>query len=201
MTGPITATTLSGQGIHVQLNETPDTCPRCHRSIHPKACAAHLTSTKACQAVFQCTHNACQEIFIATYVPLGGASNKLNYGGFTLAPVRARRTPFPDVIFEVSPVFCEIFAQVDQAESMQLDQIVGIGLRKALEFLVKDYASSTNAGKEAEIRGSTLTQCISSYVEDTNVRECAKRAAWLGNDERTIPESGKTRMSPTCTDW
>lgn len=61
--------------------------------------------------------------------------------------------------------------------------MVGIGLRKALEFLVKDFAISENPGKVDEIQKNLLGACIDKYINDTNVKECAKRAAWLGNDE------------------
>lgn len=39
---------------------------------------------------------------------------------------------------QVSPQFVEIYNQAKAAESFQLDQITGLGLRKALEFLIKD---------------------------------------------------------------
>ena len=35
----------------------------------------------------------------------------------------------------------------------------------------------------AHVRKEFLGACISNRVEDINVKECAKRAAWLGNDE------------------
>ena len=31
--------------------------------------------------------------------------------------------------------------------------------------------------------GSSLTVCINDYIDDANVKRCAKLAAWLGNDE------------------
>ncbi len=61
--------------------------------------------------------------------------------------------------------------------------MVGIGLRKALEFLIKDYAGSLNPADDAAIKASTLAQCITRYITDVNVKACAERAAWLGNDE------------------
>jgi hypothetical protein len=80
-------------------------------------------------------------------------------------------------------MFVSIYNQSLAAEAKELDQLVGIGMRKALEFLIKDYAVSENQGKGDEIRKITLANCIAQYVTDPNVKECAKRATWLGNDE------------------
>ncbi len=66
-------------------------------------------------------------------------------------------------------------------------QICGAGFRKALEFLVKDYAVSKVAKKKRDIRDKIartfLGQCINDYLPTGPIQEAAKRAAWLGNDE------------------
>ena len=61
--------------------------------------------------------------------------------------------------------------------------MTGIGLRKALEFLVKDFALKEHPDKEDAIKKTFLGSCIENYIDDANVKECARRAAWLGNDE------------------
>jgi len=83
----------------------------------------------------------------------------------------------------VSPSFVDIYAQASAAEDWGLNQICGPGYRKALEFLVKDYCLSSKPEHEKEIRKTLLGSCIKEYIEDSNVKECAKRATWLGNDE------------------
>jgi len=90
---------------------------------------------------------------------------------------------FSETINEVSPSFVEIYNQAVSAESHDLDQLVGIGLRKSLEFLIKDFSCLQHPGKDEEIRTTLLSACITRYIDDVNVKECAKRAAWLGNDE------------------
>jgi hypothetical protein len=84
---------------------------------------------------------------------------------------------------EVSPTFCEIYGQIENAKADGLDQLVGIGLRKALEFLVKDFAKSEHPEALESIERTPLGKCIDTYISDQNVLQCAKRAAWLGNDE------------------
>jgi len=64
-----------------------------------------------------------------------------------------------------------------------LDQITGVGYRKALEFLIKDYAIKNNPSEEKSIKKTPLMQVINKHIGDTNIKNVAKRAVWLGNDE------------------
>lgn len=179
------ANDLGGQQEHARLVDTPDVCPRCHRSVHPKWVAmAKLTEHGLGQAVFRCTHQKCQELFIANYEFLNKTEGgRFAYGLLSVAPVKAQSAAFPETVTGTSPTFVTIFNQSLAAESADLDQLVGIGLRKALEFLIKDFAVSEHPDKVGEIRAAQLASCIGTYVSDPNVKECAKRAVWLGNDE------------------
>ena len=61
--------------------------------------------------------------------------------------------------------------------------MTGIGLRKALEFLVKDFAIGEHPTEREAIVAKALAKCIAEYIVDTPVQHAAKRATWLGNDE------------------
>jgi hypothetical protein len=89
---------------------------------------------------------------------------------------------FKPSITELSPDFCFIYNEAYAAEQMELNQISGVGYRKSLEFLVKDYLISLNSDKAENIKNNTLGNCIND-IEDTRIKEIAKRATWLGNDE------------------
>jgi hypothetical protein len=80
-------------------------------------------------------------------------------------------------------MFIEIFNQARTAESMHLDQICGLGYRKGLEFLVKDYLVTRKPDRRDAILGGFLGPCIANYVDDPRIKEVAKRAVWLGTDE------------------
>jgi hypothetical protein len=165
----------------VRLVPVPDECPRCHRSIHPTIIhVSFLEGRSLCQAIYRCTHQGCQELFIATY---RDAKQQTSGGNQFLlkdvSPIAPYRASFAQDISELSPIFVEIYNQAISAESNGLDQIVGIGLRKALEFLIKDFSCFKNPGKEEEIRSTSLGSCIKDYIDDINVKECAKRAVWL----------------------
>ncbi|HEV6967179.1 hypothetical protein [Roseateles sp.] len=145
---------------------------------------AKLSELGLGQSIFRCTHQKCQELFIGNYKLLDRAEGgRPAYSLQSVAPVKAQSVIFPDTVVTTSPTFAMVFNQSVAAESAGLDQLVGIGLRKALEFLIKDYAILEQPEKTDEIRSTQLAACISSYVSDPNVKECAKRAAWLGNDE------------------
>jgi hypothetical protein len=66
---------------------------------------------------------------------------------------------------------------------MQLLQVCGPGYRKSLEFLIKDYVAELNPAEADRIKEMWLSQCIEKYVTDANIRETAKRAVCLSNDE------------------
>ena len=176
---------LQGNSKHIRLNSVPDTCPICHHSVHPKHIVTQdLLERSLAQAVFQCTREKCQEIFIATYQNINKKEgNRFLYEFVKIAPISPNESDFPDTIKEISPSFVEIYNQALSAETHNLNQLVGIGLRKALEFLIKDFAVNQHPEDEETIRSSMLGKCINNYVDDINVKECAKRAAWLGNDE------------------
>jgi hypothetical protein len=181
----VTAIDLPGGQEQLRLGETPDVCPRCHRSVHPKVVgAAKLQERRAVQAIFRCTYQKCQELFIATYRGTGRAEGgRQVYDLEGVAPLRAAKSAFPDTVTAVSPNFVTIHDQALEAEAAQLDQLVGIGLRKAVEFLIKDFAIAQNQNDSEKIRSAQLAQCIANYVSDPNIKECARRATWLGNDE------------------
>ena len=86
-------------------------------------------------------------------------------------------------IDEISPDFSKIYRHACQAEQYGLSTLVGIGYRKALEFLLKDWAIKNNPDDRSKIEKMNLSKCISEYVKDLSLRDRFARAVWLGNDE------------------
>ena len=181
----IRAYNLAGGQEQIRLTSVPDECPRCHQGIHPKfVIGAVLTGLSLCQAIYRCTRQNCQELFVVTYIDrYKHSAGGQEYYLIRIAPVAPYQAPFSQTIKDLSPTFVQIYIQAMSAESYELDQLVGVGLRKALEFLVKDFSCSQNPGSEEEIRSTPLGACITKYIDDVNIRECAERAVWLGNDE------------------
>ncbi|WBX72977.1 DUF4145 domain-containing protein [Tenacibaculum pacificus] len=77
----------------------------------------------------------------------------------------------------------KIYNEAYSAEQQNLKEICGVGYRKALEFLIKDYVILNNKEKEDKILKMGLGNCIKDLVTDDRVKSVSKRAVWLGNDE------------------
>lgn len=102
-----------------------------------------------------------------------------------------RNSMFPNIhapqnfdakISGISHTFVKIYNQSLQAESEGLDQISGIGYRKALEYLMKDYLILENPEKVDIISHMNLGKCIQEFIASPELKIVAQRAAWLGND-------------------
>lgn len=95
-----------------------------------------------------------------------------------------KKEVYSETINNLSPIFVKIYNEAFAAEQMSLLEVCGVGYRKALEFLIKDYATEGKEAVEAEkIKTTPLAKCIETFVPDVNVKNVAKRAVWLGNDE------------------
>jgi len=188
----IQATDTAGQGYTLSFDFKPDNCPLCHHAVDPKQ--LNLASVVGArpeergavlEMVFQCTRRDCYHFFVGRYKRRSSQANQMT-GDFHLestAPSSIVEPTLPKEVSEVSPNFAKVFSQAAVAETIGLDQIAGVGYRKALEFLVKDYCISEDPSAGESIRKEALGATISNRVADTHVKECAKRAAWLGNDE------------------
>ena len=97
MTLDITAYNLQGTPNTIRLNKTPDMCPVCHKSVHPKVIASSTGASEYTQTVFQCTSLDCQELFIGSYERDQG-SNKGTL--IKVAPVSAKGADFPNTIHD-----------------------------------------------------------------------------------------------------
>lgn len=90
---------------------------------------------------------------------------------------------FPESIRVLSPGFCEIYEQANDAESYRLSEVCGLGYGRALEFLVKDYAKAVRPDDAPQIETTSLGRCISTYITDLGIQEAARLATWLRNDQ------------------
>lgn len=166
---------------HFKVQQEPTLCPRCHRSIVPERFQGLRLSDDYAQVVYRCPADECRKLFIASYVrPKDTGLAVLT----NLEPYRPLPLDTHEKLVEISPRYHEIRGQAQAAESLKLHQVAGCGYRKALEFLVKDYAVHKHPKEQEEISRKPLAQCIAKYMpQDDELKDCAERAAWLGNDE------------------
>lgn len=182
---------VSQVGNHrLEYDRNPDVCPVCHHAIAPTVRGSSLSNEPNAvgafmEIAFQCTYGPCRRLFIGRYMrPVTGGGKTA--GGFSLqevVPVTYRAPLLEEEILEISPSFKAIFEQANAAELYGLGEIAGVGYRKALEFLIKDYCIHKNPESEEAIKSAFLGTVIRDHVDDANVKRCAERATWLGNDE------------------
>lgn len=160
------------------IYDGPDHCPFCHKSIVPVYISG-LHGIKDLSVLLLCPNSECQKAFIAYYFQSGGIfyySNETSIGSLN-------KRDFSTQISEISKSFVEIYNQAFQAEQYKLLEICGVGYRKSIEYLIKDYLIFKNPDLESIIKNLFLNNCINDYVTDTKIKSVAKRAVWLGNDE------------------
>ena len=119
------------------------------------------------------------DAFFAAYVRLG--YEDLFRHIYTL-PSPSSNGLFPDRIKDISKDFVKIYNQAQKAENEDLDEICGMGYRKSLEFLIKDYLIYKNPDEEETIKNMTLSNCIANKVTNENVKLPASRCNWLSGD-------------------
>ena len=123
--------------------------------------------------VMQCTSSDCEEVFIARYARRV-KGNSISYAYELSIPLHAEPSDFSEQVAGVSPAFVKIYDQAIAAEAAELDELAGMGMRKALEFLVKDFAASQAGEKDAErIRALPLGACIENYIDDPSLKSVA----------------------------
>jgi len=164
----------------VEFNTKSDLCPHCHTKIDAQPIYADYRAIDPkLIVVFRCPNDECLELF-KCYYNLGASGSyylvKTSKG--TVEPIN-----FSSHIKGVSEAFCSIFSQAHEAEEMGLEMIVGPGYRKALEFLIKDYLISKFPDDATDIAATFLGVCIDKYIKSKKIKDVAKRAVWLGNDE------------------
>lgn len=166
---------LTSTGRSREIKQVAIECPFCHALVNPKYLYIHEESLFAV-----CPNSDCDKHFILTSL----------YPDFSFVEIQPNPTPgkrsFSNTIRKVSPEFEKIYNQAYHAEQIQLEQICGVGYRKALEFLIKDYLISQVANDDAtkeSIKKTFLDKCIQDYVPNQQIKIVARRAVWLGNDE------------------
>lgn len=168
-----------------QIVEYDITCPHCLKPM-PHAdqtiIHAHIAQeSEQLELIYHCPRSVCDKTHIAIFE----WEDKIGYLFSHTTPAQNIRVEFDREIQEISSEFSNIFNQAVISEQLGLNHICGMGYRKSLEFLIKDYAAFKNPSVAEIIREhkSQLGQVIQSYIQHEAIKETAKRAAWLGNDE------------------
>lgn len=175
---------------HIGVDTTPTECPICHSGIVPiERDLAWLIKSETCaEQVLQCPNNDCQRFFVARYVRADSGPGRYRF--VCCVPLEPLVVQQSGAISKISPDFCAIYTQAQEADALGLVLVAGPGYRKALEFLIKDYIvgefkeqGEEFDAKRASVENTPLSTCIDKYIRAHEIKEIAKRATWLGNDE------------------
>lgn len=166
--------------------DEPELCPLCHHAIQPQELAlkAFESNTDDCfiSALYLC--KSCYQTFVALYsCTVAGNTKKFHTELQYVGPQKFKPEPFDPMVESMSPMFVKIYNQALAAENASLDEIAGLGYRKALEYLVKDFCSQESPDDADAIKGLPLAKCIQTYIHNPQIQTLATKAAWLGNDE------------------
>lgn len=166
------------------IAELPGKCPCCETAYASSPCCTQCVEnddgTIMAYSIFFCP--TCGECFFTCYDVIKTITNYVGVLHATY-PYPNAKASFSSSINSLSPNFVKIYNQAEQAEAAGLDEIAGLGYRKSLEFLIKDFAIHEHPDEEEAIKNKPLAQCIKSYISDERITTLAERSAWIGNDE------------------
>ncbi|WP_426462380.1 hypothetical protein [Staphylococcus equorum] len=165
--------------------ELSNYCPWCKSKISPVIFSSTPVDTSnkelPISLTLQCP--SCNKHFLQTYRPIikpNGSISELRMDNDK--PMPETLFEYPSEIDEISSEFNNIIIQSSNAEALGYDHLAGIGYRKAIEFLVKDYLIKCKDADEDKISTKQLGQCISD-IDDIRINNLARAATWIGNDE------------------
>lgn len=160
-------------------------CDYCNDRISPNIiCIEELdTSNRKCTykcAILICSSNSCKRPFLKSYLY---NEYKDEYSDFPIHPTQNIRLDLPENIRELSPIFIENYKQTLLAKRYNLSELVGMGYRKSIEFLVTDFVLWKRPQDKSKVLKMTLKQIIDTYLqENPNLYTMSLACAFLGND-------------------
>jgi len=170
----------------------PNICPHCHVTNTPheiwKIASKDTDNSIVALSAWQCANQSCKKIFIVSHKWDGVLKFHRFLNGLPKGP------DWPKPILDlksgelgedgqnVQSNFIKTYLQSLEAENFGLDELAGMGYRKAIEYLVKDWAIQTKPEEKEKIEKAWLGAVIKNYYEG-DLKDILERATWLGNDQ------------------
>lgn len=160
-------------------------CPNCCRPIIPdvvsKGCTDKIAGKSNIYITLQCP--GCEHFWVEEYLATLNGTNHYDLAHVDVKPKLASDVPISNDIEIISPIGKEIYLQALKAEQEKLNHIAGIGFRKSLEFLIKDFVILLNESDKIKIEKMQLKQVIEKYIDDEDLKTVALASTYIGNDE------------------
>ncbi|MDW3976924.1 hypothetical protein AB6F13_01390 [Staphylococcus saprophyticus] len=163
----------------------PNYCPWCKAKISPVILSQtpYDTSNRRLPISLTLQCPSCYKHFLQTYkVKFTSDEAILGLDIDNEKPMPKSLFEYPSEIDKISKEFNNIITQSSNAEDLGYDHLAGIGYRKAIEFLVKDYLIEFKNADKDEVSNKPLGKCISD-IDDSRINNLARAATWIGNDE------------------
>jgi hypothetical protein len=180
---------------HLYEIEDPNVCPHCHVRVNP-----HFQKHFICVddddeyeliSIWICSNAECNRVFIGQHSLTNNTFKLIRFlNGLPKGPEWPK--PVADLNIkiegaegkqeEVQSKFIKTYLQSLEAESHGLDEIAGMGYRKSIEYLVKDWAIKNKPKEKDKIQNLWLGDVIINYYSG-DLKDILERATWLGNDQ------------------
>ncbi len=172
----------------------PNVCPHCHivNTPHPnwQVQSKDTDNEFVFITAWTCSNQSCRKVFLVLYRRV--TTNEFQFARFLNGLPKGPIWPKPILdLKDGNPKegtepgqtkFIKTYLQSLEAENSGLDEISGMGYRKAIEYLVKDWAIYNKPEEKDKIQKLWLGQVISTYY-DGDLKDILERATWLGNDQ------------------
>lgn len=171
-------------------------CPHCNKEIAPYVISTSEADleTRTFAVMAQCPY--CSRYFTMAY--------KLPFGTKVPEPIiykhsiKKREKELPKELSEISPRFVKIYNEALIAEENDLSELVGVGFKKAIEFLIRDYLIKFKKENEKEVLEQPLKD-IMGKISDHRVTQLTATYKWLNScnfcnrtfDEKDVQEMKK----------
>lgn len=171
--------TVSGNGYEFDI---PTVCPHCNTGIAPVSICEKFSKPKKKRVyikefldmILYCP--ICDNRFLASFL----ITDKNITSRIGVYPTAKPVVKLPDILLDKYPDFKEAYRQAAVAESHELNPLCGMGYRRALEILIKQYLICLYPDEQDTIISESLAQSYNRL--DDKERSLARGAAWLGND-------------------
>jgi hypothetical protein len=175
------------------LIHEPNICPHCHITIMPRY-INHLlskdTDEQDCFIIsWECTNSKCLKAFVVLYKLVASEFEFSRYlNGLPKGPewpkpiLDLKSGTIDEQSQPIQSKFIKTYLQSLVAENSGLDELAGMGYRKSIEYLVKDWAIQSKPEDNEVIKGKWLSQIITDYFTG-DLKDILERATWLGNDQ------------------
>ena len=164
------------------LNVTlPSICPRCGRDLS----AIPLSSNHVGNFNYEETYAVVIQCLLckkSIYLDVKRSSASPMIGIILNSYPGNQIFDLPSGIEVLYPDFAKMYCEAASAEARNFSGICGMGFRKALEILVKQYAVKAFPADADTIYKEFLSQTI-SRIQNAKIQTLARAATWLGNDQ------------------